>query len=190
LACAEQKKKALSRFSHSDRFHPWTAETAFWQQCVNCRPRFGGIIISPATGIFLMTPEERERMNALCIRIQEEKNHRRFEALLRDLNELIRQKELRFPEHDSAPRRKTGRAWKTLPGSVQKIVKSVYANQAETVEIAIEGAEDLFREIRIENTFNDDGESVALKQGAHVDVTFEADPKDTGKKVSISGSQV
>jgi hypothetical protein len=41
-------------------------------------------------------------------------------------------------------------------------------------------AEDLFREIRIENAFTDaDGQTVALKDGAHVDVSFEADAQDT-----------
>ena len=48
------------------------------------------------------------------------------------------------------------------------------------VEIAIEAAEDLFREIRIENTLTDvDGNPVALKNGAEVDVTFEAEVSDT-----------
>jgi hypothetical protein len=41
-------------------------------------------------------------------------------------------------------------------------------------------AEELFREIRIENRFTDaDGQPVALKDGARLNVTFEADAKDT-----------
>lgn len=68
---------------------------------------------------------------------------------------------------------------------MQKIVKNVYRNDAETVEITIPEADDLFREIRIANTFTDlDGQPVKLKQGIRVEVTFEADQKDTVKTVA------
>jgi hypothetical protein len=133
-----------------------------------------------------MTPQEREQMNSLCIRIQQEKDYRSFAVLLKELTVLIRKKEVRFPEHDRPIAwHRSGRPWKTLSGSVQKIIKNVYANQAENVEIGIDEAENLFREVRIENTFSDaDGQPVALKQGARVDVTFEADAKDTVKKTA------
>jgi hypothetical protein len=52
-----------------------------------------------------MTPLERDRMNSLCIEVQEEKNYHRFEALLQELSALVRQKELRFPEYDRASNR-------------------------------------------------------------------------------------
>ena len=71
----------------------------------------------------------------------------------------------------------------TLPGTVQKIIKSIDPHEPDTAEIAIEGAEDLYREIRVENTLtNEKGEEVALKEGAPVDVTIEAEEKDTTKK--------
>ena len=71
----------------------------------------------------------------------------------------------------------------TLPGTVQKIIKPIDAHAADIAEIAIEGAEDLYREIRIENTLkNEKGEEVGLKEDAPVDVTIEADKKDTIKK--------
>jgi hypothetical protein len=42
-------------------------------------------------------------------------------------------------------------------------------------------ADDLFREIRIENNFTDvAGGPVALTSGARLDVTFEAETKKTG----------
>jgi hypothetical protein len=64
------------------------------------------------------------------------------------------------------------------PGVVQKIIKSGYG--PEKVEIAVHGADDLYKEIRIENTLvTEDGEKVKLKQGAEVEVIVEADPKDT-----------
>jgi hypothetical protein len=129
-----------------------------------------------------MTPEEREQMDTLCIRIQEEKDYSRFETLLRELLELVHQKEIRFPQHHTTDTRQRTRPWKELSGSVQKIVKNVYANQTEIVEIGIDQAENLFREIRIDNAFTDvDGHTVALKEGAVVDVTVEANAKDTVK---------
>jgi hypothetical protein len=45
----------------------------------------------------LMTPEERERMNWLVLRIQQEKDRDVFSKLVDELNKLIEQKERRFP---------------------------------------------------------------------------------------------
>ena len=62
-----------------------------------------------------------------------------------------------------------------LPGTVEKIIKPVSPHEPEKAQIAIEGADDLYREIRIENTLIDEkGEKVALKKGAEVAVTIEA----------------
>jgi hypothetical protein len=71
----------------------------------------------------------------------------------------------------------------TLPGTVEKIIKPVVPSEPEKAQISIEGGEVLYREIRIENTLKDEkGEEVAIKEGASVDVTIEADKKDTTKK--------
>ena len=71
----------------------------------------------------------------------------------------------------------------TLPGTVQKIIKPIDPHEQDTAEISIPKAEDLYREIRIDNVLKDEkGEEVALKEGAPVDVTIEADKKDTTKK--------
>jgi hypothetical protein len=71
----------------------------------------------------------------------------------------------------------------TLAGTVQKIIKPIDPDAEDTAEISIEKAEDLYREIRVENTLKDaNGEKVGLKEGAPVDVTIEADKKDTTKK--------
>ena len=71
----------------------------------------------------------------------------------------------------------------TCPGTVEKIIKSPFPQEPEKAEIAVEGADHLYREIRIENTLQDDkGNKVKLKLGAQVDVIVEADPKDTVPK--------
>jgi hypothetical protein len=63
----------------------------------------------------------------------------------------------------------------TLPGTVERVIKSVYSNEPDKAQIAVEGADDLYREIRIENKLlNDKGEEVALKVDAEVAVTVEA----------------
>ena len=47
----------------------------------------------------------------------------------------------------------------------------------------MQGADDLYKEIRIENALvNESGEEVSLKKGAQVEVTIEADPKETVPK--------
>jgi hypothetical protein len=68
----------------------------------------------------------------------------------------------------------------TLPGTVEKIIKPVEPREPEKAQIAIEGADDLYREIRIENTLTDEnGHEVRLKKGAEVEVTVEAPPEAT-----------
>jgi uncharacterized protein YfaS (alpha-2-macroglobulin family) len=75
----------------------------------------------------------------------------------------------------------------TEPGTVQKVIKPYLPDQPEKAEIKIPSADDLYREIRIENTLTDEkGEEVKLKPGADVDVSVEADinatePKETSK---------
>jgi hypothetical protein len=71
----------------------------------------------------------------------------------------------------------------TMPGTVEKIVKQRHPSVPEKAQIAIEGAEDLYREIRIDNVLTDEkGHEVALKEGAEVEVTVEAEPEATTKK--------
>jgi len=68
----------------------------------------------------------------------------------------------------------------TLPGTVEKIIKSAEPTEPEKAQIAIEGADDLYREIRIENSLTDEnGDEVRLKKGAEVEVIVEAPPEAT-----------
>jgi hypothetical protein len=71
----------------------------------------------------------------------------------------------------------------TLTGTVEKIIKPAHPSLPEKAQIAVEGGEDLYREIRIDNVLKDEnGQAVALKPGAPVEVTIEADPEHTTKK--------
>jgi len=71
----------------------------------------------------------------------------------------------------------------TLPGTVEKIIPAIGNLVPEKAQIQVEGADDLYREVRIDNTLEDaDGKPVSLKKGADVDVTIEADANDTKPK--------
>lgn len=71
----------------------------------------------------------------------------------------------------------------TLPAVVEKVIKPNVPGEPEKAQIAVEGADHLYRELRIENTLvNERGEKVGLKPGAEVDVTIEAQPEAVVKK--------
>ena len=75
----------------------------------------------------------------------------------------------------------------TLPGTVEKIIPALPPIEPEKAQIAISGADELYKEIRVENVLEDEnGNQVALKEGAEVEVTIEVDkvattPKDPPK---------
>jgi hypothetical protein len=97
------------------------------------------------------------------------------------MSELIARKEQRRFEHHPKLVWQKNTPWKTVPAVVTKIVKPAFDDQPAKVEISISQADDLFREIRIENNFTGvDGGPVALTNGARLDVTFEAETKKTG----------
>jgi|ERR1700733_1256625 hypothetical protein len=63
----------------------------------------------------------------------------------------------------------------TMPGRVSKIVPPPRLRQPEKAQIAIDGADRLYRDLRIENILTDEhGDDVKLKKGAHVEVTVAA----------------
>lgn len=63
-----------------------------------------------------------------------------------------------------------------LRGTVEKVIPRSFPKQTEKVQIGVHEADELYREIRFENTLTDDeGETVQLKPGAEVDVILEAD---------------
>ena len=71
-----------------------------------------------------------------------------------------------------------GQASVTLSGTVNKIIASLRTIQPEKAQIAVAGADDRYRDLRIENTLADGkGNEVSLKKGAHVEVTVTARPK-------------
>ena len=67
-----------------------------------------------------------------------------------------------------------------LHGKVQKVLKPMVPFEPEKVQISVDEADELYREIRVENVLTDEnGEKVRLKLGADIDVVVEADTDAT-----------
>lgn len=63
-----------------------------------------------------------------------------------------------------------------LRGTVEKVIQRSFPKETEKVQIGVHEVDELYREIRVENTLIDDeGQTVHLKPGAEVDVILEAD---------------
>src|SRR5579885_2448204 len=81
-----------------------------------------------------------------------------------------------------------------LPGTVEKVIHPINPNQAEKVQIAIEGADELYKEIRVENTGEDSwGGDGGLKAGAGSDLKGEGDmeaARPKKKKEPVEDSKV
>jgi hypothetical protein len=72
---------------------------------------------------------------------------------------------------------------KKLHGTVRKLIKPVHPNQKEKAQIDITEADDLYREIRVDNVLTDEeGKKERLEQGDEVDLTIES--KSDEKKKS------
>jgi len=66
------------------------------------------------------------------------------------------------------------------PATVRKVIKPIAPGLPEKAEISVHDADDLYKELRIENALEDSkGVKVKLKPGAEVEVIVEADAKDT-----------
>ncbi len=72
----------------------------------------------------------------------------------------------------------TAKAASKFPGKVEKVIRAhPETGEPEKAQISVEGADHLYKEIRVPNRLIDDqGEKVKLKPGAEVDVTIEAEP--------------
>jgi hypothetical protein len=65
----------------------------------------------------------------------------------------------------------------TLPGTVDRIIKAPHGGR-ERVQIGVEGADHVYKDIRIENALTDDlGQEVRLEPGAKVEITIASGPE-------------
>jgi hypothetical protein len=87
------------------------------------------------------------------------------------------------PVKKSSGNGKKGRT--KFPGTVEKVIKPLPGSgEPEKAQIAVEGADHLYREIRVPNKLTDeDGNKLKLETGAEVEVQIECN----GTCVSDSG---
>jgi hypothetical protein len=79
----------------------------------------------------------------------------------------------------------------TMPGTVDKIIPSKRSSQPEKAQIAVDGADDRYRFLCIENTLTDEhGDDVRLRKGAHVDVTVAAKAVNHQNKKKLTASRL
>jgi hypothetical protein len=70
-----------------------------------------------------------------------------------------------------------------MRGKVEKVIPPVTPDDSEKVQISVDEAEDLYKEIRIENVVTDEkGKEHRLKPGSQVDVTVESDEAEPPKE--------
>ena len=70
----------------------------------------------------------------------------------------------------------------TMPGAVDKIIPPPRPSQPGKAQIAVDGADRRYRDLRIENTLTDEhGDDVRLKKGEHVEVTVTAELEATAR---------
>lgn len=112
-------------------------------------------------------------MNELCLQIQQEKDFHKYAELTRELSSLVAKKERRFPERRFSLPSVTDKGWKLMPAAITKVIPAL--DGVEKIEVMIPEADDLFREIRVQNSFVDrDGNVLGLQAGAQLDVKLEA----------------
>jgi hypothetical protein len=71
----------------------------------------------------------------------------------------------------------------TMPGTVHKIIPASSSSQPERAQIGVDGVDQRYRDLRIENILTDEnGDDVRLKKGGHVQVTVTAEPKTPRKR--------
>ena len=71
----------------------------------------------------------------------------------------------------------------TLIGRVEKIIKPRVSSEPERAQIVVEGADHLYKELRIENALIDaGGNQVQLKPGARVQVIVETEQQHVTAK--------
>ena len=77
-----------------------------------------------------------------------------------------------------------------LPGTVEKVIKPhPNSKEPEKAQIAVEGADHLYRELRVPNKLTDEeGNPVKLKEGEEVEVKIESSNTVTADRAETPSS--
>jgi len=76
-----------------------------------------------------------------------------------------------------SPKNAKAKASTTLPGTVERVIKpNPLSGEPEKAQIGVEGADHLYREIRVPNkVIDENGKETKLKEGTAVEVKIESD---------------
>jgi hypothetical protein len=97
----------------------------------------------------------------------------------------------RIAELNMDPKRTRARPSVSMPGIVGKIIPSLHSRRPEKAQIAVDGADHKYRDLRIENSLTDEhGDDVKLKKGAHVEVTVSTDPESPTAVIDEDGELI
>ena len=114
-----------------------------------------------------MSHRKRKKISGGAIRASVEKEMAKPRMAMSARKAEMNRDMSRIPERPSA----------SLPGTVRKIISSPRPNRPEKAQIAVDGADQRYRNLRIENALTDEhGDDVKLKKGAHVEVTVTEEP--------------
>ena len=99
--------------------------------------------------------------------------------LRKEMDKPRRARSARIAELNLDARRSSERPSVTMRGTVAKIIASSGLGQPDKAQIAVDGADHGYRNLRIENTLTDEhGDDAKLKTGDHVEVAVTAGAKD------------
>lgn len=86
--------------------------------------------------------------------------------------------------------RRRKKASTKLPGTVEKVIKPhPSSREPEKAQIAVEGADHLYRELRVPNhLIDEEGQPVKLKEGEEVEVKIESENATTAEPAETPSS--
>jgi hypothetical protein len=125
----------------------------------------------------------------------EKQSHRaRLASVKKEMAKPHMARSAKIAELNLDPDRIPERPSVTMPGIVNRIIPSPCARRPEKAQIAVDGADRLYRDLRIENSLLDEhGDDVKLIKGARVEVTVSSRarvPSVTGEVVSNPATPV
>ena len=108
-------------------------------------------------------------------KVKQEPSNATYASIKKEMAKPRMAKSARVAELDRDTARIPEQPGTTMPGIVDKIIPSTLPSRSEKAQIAVDGPDRQYRDLRIENTLTDEhGDEVRLKKGAHVEVTVTA----------------
>jgi hypothetical protein len=113
--------------------------------------------------------------NMLHKKVKKEPSNATYASIKKEMAKPRMAKSARVAELNRDTARIPEQPSTTMLGIVEKIIPSTLPSRSEKAQIAVDGPDQQYRDLRIENTLSDEhGDEVRLKKGAHAVVTVTA----------------